>query len=414
MPASDTAGRLVQLAQRLFEWYLRPSDAIDVLRGVLNNPDVNAALHSTVFIDYPLLLKRIYRSDDFARIRESLLRRWTPRFEPRRRFSAEDAQCVLREWLESLDHELLFCHAVLPGRTHAQKNVPASDFVTSYHATRSAWTLHLTVRGAVEYFAGVPIVAKRGDFVLISPDASVHYKRQSRHDEWLHYWAVFQPEPRWTELMQWPARSYGMHMLRIEREQDIRQFEALFEQMFASYADTQPLLDRLLGNLLEQILIRAQALVGTNELPATDARVLKASDYMYKNLQHACSVAEVAAACNLSESRLSHLFQQHLGMGVQKYRNCLRVQVAKRLLATGGAPIAVVARQAGYADPAQFSKFFARSVGCSPRQFRAAFSGSRVRSPAPYISETIGAGGALKQPNPKRGRTNHPSRLASR
>lgn len=382
MPATANARRLIQMAHRLYQWCLQPTDDMDVLKGVLNYADVAAEIHAACFINYPLLLKRIYHSQDFPRQRETLLRKWSPRFERKGGIGAEDAQAVLLEWAESLDHDLLFSHAVTPGRTHAQKHVAPSDFVTSYHRTRSAWTLHLTVRGAVEYSAGVPIVARRGDFVLISPDASVHYKRHPRADEWLHYWALFRPEPRWTELMQWPARSYGMYVLSIDRDQDLLRFESLFEQMFQLHGDAHPLLDRLLGNLLEQILIRAQDFVAAEKLPTADPRVLKASEYMVKNLRTIRLVSEVAAACNVSESRLAHLFQQHLGMGIQEYRNCLRLQSAKRLLATTGEPISVIARHVGYDDPVQFSKFFSRSLGCSPRQFRAAFSDSQYRARA--------------------------------
>lgn len=382
MPATNDARRSIRIAQRLFQWYSHPSDAFDALKGVLDNADMAAEFHASTFINQPLLLKRIHDSDDFPRLRQALLRKWSPRFDRNGDISAEDAQAVLLEWAESLDHDLLFDHAVTAGRTHAQKQVPPSDFVTSYHRRRSAWTLHLTVRGAVEYSAGVPIVARRGDFVLISPDASVHYKRHARHDEWLHYWVLFQPEPRWTELMQWPARSYGMYVLGIERDEHLLPFESLFQQMLDLYGDAGPLLDRLLGNLLEQILIRAQNFVAAEKLPTTDPRVLKASQYMVKNLRTIRLVSEVAAACNLSESRLAHLFQQHLGMGIQEYRNCLRLQSAKRLLATTGEPIAVIASQVGYDDPVQFSKFFSRSLGCSPRQFRDAFSGNQLRARA--------------------------------
>lgn len=382
MPATANAHRVIQMAQRLYQWYSQPTDDIDALKEAINDADVAAEIHTASFINCALVLKRIYYSEDFSRIREALLLKWSPRFERQGGISTEDAQAVLLEWAESLDHDLLFSHGVTPGRTHAQKHVPPSDFVTSYHRTRSAWTLHFTVRGAVEYSAGVPLLARRGDFVLISPDASVHYKRHCRYDEWLHYWALFQPEPRWTELMQWPARSYGMYVLSIDRDEDLLPFESLFEQMLQLNGDTRPLLDRLLGNLLEQILIRAQDFVVAEQLPATDPRVLKASEYMLKNLRTVRLVSEVAAVCNVSESRLAHLFQQHLGMGIQEYRNCLRMQTAKRLLATTGELIAVIARRVGYDDPVQFSKFFSRSLGCSPRQFRAAFSGNQYSSRA--------------------------------
>ena len=44
---------------------------------------------------------------------------------------------------------------------------------------------------------------------------------------------------------------------------------------------------------------------------------------------------------------------------------------ARRLLAYTPMPVAEVGAQLGYQDPAYFSKFFARSVGESPSDYRA-------------------------------------------
>ena len=43
---------------------------------------------------------------------------------------------------------------------------------------------------------------------------------------------------------------------------------------------------------------------------------------------------------------------------------------ARRLLAYTSMPVAQVAEQLGYADPAYFSKFFARAVGQTPTTYR--------------------------------------------
>jgi transcriptional regulator GlxA family with amidase domain len=101
--------------------------------------------------------------------------------------------------------------------------------------------------------------------------------------------------------------------------------------------------------------------------------VLEASNFMMEHLSETQSVADIASHCNLSESRLSHLFQQHVGMGVQKYRNTLRLQRAKRLLATSSSQVGEIASQVGFENPAEFSRFFSRNIGCSPRQFRTTF-----------------------------------------
>jgi len=377
--ANPKYDRPVRIAKRIYNWYVNPTEDPDVLDKVVSTDDMRATFHVSSNISDSLLLKRTFQSDDFASQREALLSKWSPIFEHHGEIGIETAREFLRYWVGSVDHRLLYSHHVMAGKTHAQRSIPSSDFVTSYFSNRDAWTLHLTSRGSVTYSAGVPIEAQRGDLMLIAPDASVHYSRHYNSDEWLHYWAVFEPRASWIDLMQWPLRAYSVRKLSIENEAAIFQIESLFEQMIDTRDESSLIQERLLSNFVEQILIRAQYYSDATKAPVTDPRIKKASDYMLQNLEEVRSVAEVAEACNLSESRLSHLFQKHVGMGVQKFRNSLRLQRAKKLLATTSAPIAAVAREVGWNEPANFSRFFSRHIGCSPKQFRTTFSRSSVR-----------------------------------
>ena len=47
-----------------------------------------------------------------------------------------------------------------------------------------------------------------------------------------------------------------------------------------------------------------------------------------------------------------------------------RLNTAKALLAETDAPVAAIAREVGYEDPAYFSRLFTSRVGQSPRAFR--------------------------------------------
>lgn len=54
---------------------------------------------------------------------------------------------------------------------------------------------------------------------------------------------------------------------------------------------------------------------------------------------------------------------------------------ARRLLAYTDAPVAEVARELGFADPAYFSRFFARQAGQAPQAYRAALGEGRAVRP---------------------------------
>lgn len=361
---------LIRVAKRIVEWYQEPTED----EGVLKNIDAGSRLWRLP--GFHQVFKGIMQAENFARDRELLLRKWLPVFSHGTGVDMNDAQNFLKEWIAGIDHRLLFIRSVTVGSTFARRDNPSSDYPVSYYGNRCAWTLHLTLRGAATYHAGNTVTAERGDLVLIAPDASCHYGRKPEIDQWLHHWAVFQPKPEWKDLMQWRLCAPGMLKLSIEEESDFLLFEKIFEQMFRLNEEEGPLAERIQGNLLEQLLLRAtHYLVAAGHEP-TDTRIFKAMEYMSEHLREMTSVADVANVCDLSESRLSHLFQQHLGMGVHKYRSDLRLQQAKKLLVTTDEPITRVALAVGYKDPVQFSKFFSRNIGYSPRDFRAAFTGS--------------------------------------
>ncbi|NIB43432.1 helix-turn-helix domain-containing protein [Pseudomaricurvus alkylphenolicus] len=345
------------------------------MKTVVNDADA-VAQFNVAGAPFALILKRCFHSKQFPQEREALLKKWSSRFERKQGISSSEAKQFLGDSTAYLDHSQLFDYSIVAGKTHARVEDPASDFPVSYHSNRSGWTLHLTLQGGVVYNAGTPIEAQRGDLVLITPDASVNYQRDPSQREWLHYWTIFQPQPGWQELMQWQLAAYGLYKLALPSDAEIVEFEHVFSQFLKIGGNSAELLDKLRFNLLEQLLIRARQSMGSSSTNHTDPRILEASRFMKETLSERRSVAEIAAVCNVSESRLAHLFQQHLNMGVQQYRNSLRLQLAKRLLATTVEPIADVANQVGYSNPAEFSRFFSRNIGCSPRQFRITFANS--------------------------------------
>ena len=232
----------------------------------------------------------------------------------------------------------------------------------------------MTTEGVGYYVAGTAIRSSPGELLLLSPLSSLHFKRSENAKEWTHYWAFFEPPASWLDLLDWPLCTYGVYRLKIGRDDDRRTLQNLFEEMvsLAESSDTFP--QRLLFNLLEQFFIRAHMAHAETGTTQTDARVSAACEFMEQHIGESVSVADIAAHCNLSESRLAHLFKAHLGQSVKTFQDALRVQQAKRLLATTQFSISQIGEHVGYSDAAQFSKFFRRSMKCSPRAFRQEFT----------------------------------------
>ena len=100
-----------------------------------------------------------------------------------------------------------------------------------------------------------------------------------------------------------------------------------------------------------------------------DFRVEKTTLLLHENSSR--SVAEVASACSLSTSRLSHLFKAKVGTTVGKFRCTCRFKRAKRMLVdTPGVAIKEIAYTLGYHHTSSFTRAFEHEVGESPTDYR--------------------------------------------
>ena len=99
-----------------------------------------------------------------------------------------------------------------------------------------------------------------------------------------------------------------------------------------------------------------------------DFRVEKTTRLLNENSSR--KLAEVAGACALSTSRLSHLFRAELGTSVGRFRCACRFKTAKRMLAAPEVPIKEIAYVLGYHHTSSFTRAFERYVGKSPSAYR--------------------------------------------
>ncbi|MEU5883729.1 helix-turn-helix transcriptional regulator [Spirillospora sp. NPDC047279] len=79
-------------------------------------------------------------------------------------------------------------------------------------------------------------------------------------------------------------------------------------------------------------------------------------------------LADLAREVNLSESRLSHLFREEVGLPIRPYVQWLRLQRAAELVMSG-ASVTEAAHGAGFADGAHLSRICKRMFGITPSEF---------------------------------------------
>jgi AraC family transcriptional activator of pobA len=84
------------------------------------------------------------------------------------------------------------------------------------------------------------------------------------------------------------------------------------------------------------------------------------------------SLADVAAAVNLSPGHLTTTVRRRTGRTVQDWIADRRMTEARRLLRGTDLPVQEVGRRVGYPDPGYFGRVFRRAHGVTPRGWRAA------------------------------------------
>ncbi len=110
-----------------------------------------------------------------------------------------------------------------------------------------------------------------------------------------------------------------------------------------------------------------------DEIKHNDRLVADAQHWLRSHLDQAVTVAALAGAIGATPRTLVRRFQAAIGTPPLKYLQRLRIEQAKRLLATSDQSIELVAEAVGYGDVAGFRRIFERETSLTPGQYRSRF-----------------------------------------
>lgn len=102
----------------------------------------------------------------------------------------------------------------------------------------------------------------------------------------------------------------------------------------------------------------------------TDPRITWAMAEMGRRMADGITVADLARAVNLSQSRFAHLFHQQIGAAPGRYLRQRRLERARLLLESTFLSVKEVMAAVGFNDPSHFSRDFKSAFGASPRAWR--------------------------------------------
>ncbi len=96
-------------------------------------------------------------------------------------------------------------------------------------------------------------------------------------------------------------------------------------------------------------------------------------EYFQKNFHSQLPMSEIAQKLFISETYLSRIFKQIMGMTPHKYLSNVRIINAKRLLESRTMSVSDVATACGFNNLVSFSRAFKQLQGCSPKEYQMNF-----------------------------------------
>ncbi|MFC5647940.1 helix-turn-helix domain-containing protein [Paenibacillus solisilvae] len=210
-----------------------------------------------------------------------------------------------------------------------------------------------TVNGRVYSF-------QPGSFTIIPP-ATMHDERHTRQSDVI--FIGFHAPPAYS-----PACGLFEDLKPFPIREKLLQMKQEFTEKQPLYAEK---LDLLTGELIIDFLRFYQPKATHN--PITE-KLNYVRNYMNEHFRQKTEVEQLAAIAGYSYDRFRHLFKEVHGQSPQTYLLGKRIEHARSLLVQTALSISHIAQESGFSTDAQFCSLFKRETGCSPRQFRLAFT----------------------------------------
>ena len=103
--------------------------------------------------------------------------------------------------------------------------------------------------------------------------------------------------------------------------------------------------------------------------------VAQVQQYVLAHLTGDLSIAELARAANMSARNFSRVFARETQVTPAEFVERARVDAARVMLESAGAPLKTVAYECGFRDAHHMRSVFQRRLGVTPQQFRRHFAG---------------------------------------
>ena len=135
-------------------------------------------------------------------------------------------------------------------------------------------------------------------------------------------------------------------------------------------ADIAPSIHAL--SALHNSMLKTYAkLVAEKKINNSDSAIsTKVNSYVEQHISEKIRVTDIASNLNLSRSYLSVQFKKETGINLNDFINQMKIDEAKRLLATSEKTITYIAALLAFSSQSYFDSIFKEYTGMTPRQYR--------------------------------------------
>jgi len=223
-------------------------------------------------------------------------------------------------------------------------------------------------RALVRVAAGDEHVISPGETVLWAAGVPQQFGSHPDAQPWEIVWAHFRPRERWQDWLRWPLLGAGVARIPTPQPRLRARIDAALLEMDGSAHSASPRGADFALNALERSLLWLDA---ANPGPQRlDDRLHEAVLFIAHHLSRPLGVPAIAAAVQLSPSRLSHLFTEQIGVPPARFVELRRIERAQALLESSSLPIGAIAGATGFSSQFYFATRFRALTGISPSDWR--------------------------------------------
>lgn len=242
-----------------------------------------------------------------------------------------------------------------------------------YHSHTSHYELCFVLQGNYQYYFNYEeISASAFDVVLITPQTP--HKSETSSENAMRVIINFN-DAFLSEIGAYYiniSEIFSNEMINIS-EEFISDFNAVLSKLVFENDYPSVFSEKLSNNYMFEIFVMLQRLVNkdvsTRSLPINPI-IEAATKYICDNYSHELPLDDIADYCHVSNSYLSRLFKEIMGININAYINSIRIHQALRLLKNTNMTILEISEACGYNGIKHFCSTFKKQQGVTAHEFR--------------------------------------------